>query len=92
MSTEASGRRLLLSLAGVVVVLAGAVGFVVGANGAERGASVTVFGVLAVPTTPLSLATVGVVVAALAMGLLFGAVVFASRFDGAGRDDDSDRG
>jgi hypothetical protein len=78
---ESSGQRLLLILAGVVVLLAGVIGFFVGSNSAESSPTFEVFGTVALPTTPLSVTLYGMVLAAVVMGGLFAVVEFASRYD-----------
>jgi hypothetical protein len=78
---ESSGQRLLLILAGVVVILAGVIGFFVGSNSAETSSTLEVFGTVALPTTPLSVTLYGMLLAAVFMGGLFAAVEFASRYD-----------
>jgi hypothetical protein len=78
---ESSGRRVLLTVAGVVVVLAGIIGFFVGSNSAESSPTFEVFGTLALPASPASGALYGMVLAGVVMGGLFAAVQFASRYD-----------
>ncbi len=74
------GRRILLALGGIGVLIGGLLGFVVGANSAEAG-DITVGGVLAVPITPAAMTLYGMVVVALAVAALFGLISLASRFD-----------
>lgn len=78
-----TGRRLLLVLGGIVVLLAGVVGFFVGSNSAESSPTFEVFSTLVLPTTPLSVALYGMLLAGLVMGGLFAAVEVASRYDDA---------
>jgi len=75
------GRRILLGLGGFGVLLGGLLGFIVGANGGEALTELTIFGRLAVPLSPGAMALYGMVVVALAIGGLYGAVSIASRFD-----------
>lgn len=72
------GRRILLGLGGFGVLLGGALGFVVGAN---SGGELTVIEPLAVPLTPWAMAGYGMVVVAVAIAALYGAVSLASRYD-----------
>jgi len=72
------GRRILLALGGFVVLLGGALGFIVGANSAGE---LTVIEPLTVPLTPLAMAGYGMGVVAVAIAALYGAVSFASRYD-----------
>jgi Zn-dependent membrane protease YugP len=80
------GRRVFVVVAASVVALAGIIGFFVGSNGAEVAPTISVFGLLALPTTPATLTLYGMVLAAVALGVLFGLVTLASRFDDADLD------
>ncbi|XVH31489.1 DUF7520 family protein [Haloferacaceae archaeon DSL9] len=76
-----SGRRVFLFLGIVVIAIGGLLGLFVGANGAEVTPELTPLGLVSVPVTPGTVALYGMVVAALFVGGLYGAVSFASRFD-----------
>lgn len=78
----AAGRRLLLAVGGVAVLLAAGVGLFVGAQSADRGVSVTVFGLVALPDSPAVVAVYAGLLAAVTLAVLFGAVTVASRIDG----------
>ena len=80
------GRRVFLVVAASVVALAGVIGFFVGSNGAEVAPTISVFGLLALPTTPATLTLYGMVLAAVALAVLFGLVTLASRVDDASLD------
>lgn len=75
------GRRILLGLGGLMVILGGCLGFIVGANGGETLSEISVGGVLTVPVSPGAMAIYGMVVIAVAIGILYGAVSLASRYD-----------
>jgi len=75
------GRRILLGLGAGGVLLGGLLGFFVGANGGEALSEVTLFGSVAVPVSPAAMTLYGMVVVGVAIGLLYGAVSLASRFD-----------
>ena len=75
------GRRILLGLGGSMVLLGGLLGLFVGANGGEALSELTLFGVLTVPVSPLAMTLYGMVVVAVAIALLYGAVSLASRYD-----------
>jgi hypothetical protein len=64
-----------------VVLLAGVVGFIIGAKGAESTSTIVVFGTIALPASGGAIAAYGVALAAAIVGLLFGAVSVASRYD-----------
>lgn len=81
-SDARAGRRILLAVGLAVVAVAGLIGFVVGTNNADRAATTELFGVVAVPVTGPSMALAGVVLAALALGTLFGLVELAARLEG----------
>ena len=75
------GRRILLGLGAGGVLLGGLLGFFVGANGSEALSEVTLFGTLTVPVSPAAMTLYGMLVVGIAVGLLYGAVSLASRFD-----------
>ena len=75
------GRRILLALGGSMVLLGGLLGFFVGANGGEALTELTLFGVLTVPVSPGAMTLYGMIVIAVAIALLYGAVSLASRYD-----------
>ena len=80
------GRRIFVVVAASVVALAGVIGFFVGSNGADVAPTISVFGLLAIPTTPATLTLYGMVLAVVALAVLFGLVTLASRFEDAGLD------
>ncbi len=75
------GRRILLALGGVGVLIGGLLGFVVGANSAGETGEITVGGLFAVPITPGAMTLYGMAVVSLALLALFGLISLASRFD-----------
>ncbi|ATW87271.1 hypothetical protein halTADL_0458 [Halohasta litchfieldiae] len=75
------GRRILLGLGGLMVLLGGLLGFIVGANGGEALSELTVFGIVTVPISPGAMTLYGMVVIAVAITVLYSAVSLASRFD-----------
>jgi hypothetical protein len=81
--TETGGRRVFLLLSVFVVAAAGLIGTFVGANSAERGAEVVVFGIVTLPTTSVAVAVYAALLAAVVLALLFGAVEAASRLEGS---------
>ena len=78
---ETSGPRIFLLVSGFVVVAAALIGAFVGANSAERGADVVVFGAVTLPTTPAAVGLYAAVLAAATLAILFGAVSAASRLE-----------
>jgi len=74
------GRQILLGLGGFGVLLGGLLGFIVGANSDGIG-EITVGGVIAVPLTPGAMTLYGMGVVAVAVGVLFGLISLASKFD-----------
>jgi len=77
-----AGRRVLLLVGGLVVVDAALVGLFVGANGAENGARVIVFGVFELPAAPAAVALYAGALAFALLAALFVAVETASRAEG----------
>jgi len=75
------GRRILLGLGIGMVALGGVLGFVVGANGGGGLDAIEPFGLVTVPISPGAMTLYGMVVIALAIGVLYGLVSVASRFD-----------
>ncbi len=75
------GRRILLALGGVGVLIGGLLGFVVGANSTDPAGEITVGGLLTVPITPGAMTLYGMAVVAVALVGLFGLISLASRFD-----------
>lgn len=75
------GRRILLSVGAVVIVLSGGIGWFVGSNGQLSDAAVLGTG-FAIPVTPGAIALYGVVVSTAILGGLFGLVELASRLEG----------
>lgn len=78
---QASGRRVLLAFGGVAVAVGFLVGSFVGGISAERGASVVVFGLVALPTGSLAVGVYAALLGLAFVGALFAGVRFASRFD-----------
>lgn len=74
------GRRILLAVGGIVVVLSGGIGWIVGSNGALEVAAVLGTG-FTIPVTPATVALYGVVVSTTILGVLFGLVELASRLE-----------
>jgi len=79
------GRRILLGLGGGMILLGGLLGFIVGGNGGETLRELTLFGVLTVPVSPVAMTLYGMIVIAVAISLLYGAVSLASRYDTNGQ-------
>lgn len=76
------GRRILLTLGGIVIILSAGIGWLVGSNAAQSVARTEIFQMsVAIPTTPLSLSLYGTIVSALLIGVLFGLVSVASRIE-----------
>lgn len=84
------GRRVFLVIAVSVVLIAGGLGFVVGANGASVAPTITVLGRFALPTTPATMTVYGMLLAAVSLAALFGLVTVASRFDTVDEADDTE--
>jgi hypothetical protein len=80
-SAETGGRRVFLWVSGFVVAIGALVGLFVGANSAQRGTDVTVFGAVTLPTSPLAVALYGGLLAAVVLGGLFVVVEAASRME-----------
>jgi len=74
-----SGRPYLLGAAGTVTLFAAAAGYVVAANNVVD--AVTVFGLVTLSGSPAAMAAYGAMLSALVLGVLFGLVTIASRFD-----------
>ncbi|AUV81880.1 hypothetical protein C2R22_09645 [Salinigranum rubrum] len=85
------GRRVFLVVAVTVVLIAGGIGFFVGANGASVAPTITLFGGLVLPTTPVTMAVYGMLLAVVSLGVLFGLVTLASRFEDVDVDAAEDR-
>lgn len=81
MSGDRLGRRILLFVGATVVAVSGLVGFLIGANGAGRGAEIDAYGAVTLPVTPGTVALYGMALAVVVLAALFGAVAVASRFD-----------
>lgn len=86
MNDDRTGKRILVAVGGIVVLLAGLVGFFVGSNSAESSPTFEVFGSVVLPTTPVSVALYGMLLAGLLLGGLFAAVAVASRYDTVDRE------
>ncbi len=70
----------MLAVGAIVVVLSGAIGWLVGSNGAVAISEAAVLGTnLTIPVTPAAVAFYGLVVSTALLSLLFGLVEFASR-------------
>ena len=74
------GRRILLTVGAIVVVLSGGIGWLVGSNGALETAAVLGTG-FTIPVTPVTVAAYGLVVSTAVLGGLFGLVELASRLE-----------
>lgn len=81
--TEVSGRRVLLTVGAIVVLVCGYIGYVIGTSHADR-AAIRVFGRVTLPMSPLAMSIYGSGLALLVIAILFGAVSLASRYDTAG--------
>lgn len=79
-STSTSGRRVVVTLYGIVVAVGAVVGFVLGAI-RPKGLDPELFGVVQLPPTPLGMAVYGGVTLAVVLGALLGLVAYVSRFD-----------
>ncbi|SFR68702.1 DUF7520 family protein [Halogeometricum limi] len=80
------GRSILLVVGLSVVAISGLLGAFIGSNGAEAVPEAAVLGgLLVLPTTPLSMALYGVVLASVVLAALFGLVELASRMEDGGR-------
>lgn len=75
--SETGGQRLVLALYGVVVLLAGLIGFALGIIGPE-GLDPVLFGLLPLPPTPVGTAVYGAVTVGTLLGVLLLAVVAVS--------------
>jgi TRAP-type C4-dicarboxylate transport system permease small subunit len=83
-TAETEGRNVVYVLYAVIVLIAGALGAVIGyIIPAQNGAQTAVLGPLQFPISPLSFAIYGMVMIAIALGVLLGAVQYVSRFDDA---------
>ena len=74
------GRRILLSVGAVVILLSGGIGWFVGSNGQLSDAAVLGTGVT-IPVTPGAIALYGIAVSTAILGGLFGLVELASRLE-----------
>lgn len=83
MAPTARGPRVVVTMAAVVVALAGAFGYVVGAIGPADLQPVTLLGVWTLDPTPVGLAVYGAVTIAAIMAVGVALVMIASRFDDA---------
>ncbi|GGN96585.1 MULTISPECIES: DUF7520 family protein [Haloarcula] len=81
-----SGERVVVQLYVVIVALAGVMGFVLG-NIRPSDLEPELFGVIALPPTPLGVAIYGLVTVGLGLGVLLALVVYISRHT----DDDGQR-
>ena len=78
-----SARRYLAGAAATVTLFVAVAGYVVAANNAVS--SITVFGVVTLPGTPVGVALYGAALSVVLVGVLFGLVRIASRYDDAER-------
>ncbi|WP_049971253.1 DUF7520 family protein [Haladaptatus cibarius] len=76
-----SSRPIFLTTATVVVLLAGAIGFVVGTTGQSRGTAMAIFGVSLFEMTPFTMALFGMILTTCVLALVFGLVTYVSRYD-----------
>ncbi|WP_228546295.1 DUF7520 family protein [Halegenticoccus tardaugens] len=81
MSDGLRGRRIMLALGAVTVILSGVVGLFVGANSGERMAEIEVLGGVALPATPTAVALYAGLLALFTLGALFVAVEYASTLE-----------
>jgi len=82
---ETPGEKVVVQIYVIIVALAGVMGFVLGAIRPED-LQPALFGVIALPPTPLGVALYGVVTIGVGLGVLLGLVVYVSRrADDAGR-------
>ena len=79
--TPGLGRRILLAVGAIVVVLSGGIGWLVGSNGALDTAAVLGTG-FTIPVTPGTVALYGLVVSTTILGGVFRLVELASRLEG----------
>jgi hypothetical protein len=76
------GRRILLTLGGIVIILSAGIGWIVGSNAAQTVARIKILNTpVAIPITPLSLSLYGILVSSLFITVLFGLVLIASRIE-----------
>jgi hypothetical protein len=73
-----SGERVVVWLYAIIVALAGVMGFVLGSIRPED-LEPQLFGVIALPPTPLGVAIYGVVTIGVGLGILLGLVIVVSR-------------
>lgn len=78
---EISGRTAFLVAAAAVVPAMGAIGFVVGTTGQERGKSLSLLGVSLFEMTPGTMAVFGMALTVAVLVALAGLVSYASRRD-----------
>lgn len=77
------GRRLVVTIYVVIVLLTAGIGFVLGTI-APQGLNPVLFGVIALPPTPLGTAVYGAVTIGVLLGvLLLGVVYVSERYDDA---------
>jgi len=76
------GRRILLTLGGIVIILSAGIGWIVGSNAAQTVARIKILNTpVAIPITPPSLSLYGILVSSLFITVLFGLVLIASRIE-----------
>ncbi|WP_049987421.1 DUF7520 family protein [Halobellus rufus] len=77
------GRRIMLWVGAIVVVLSAGIGWLVGSNGSIEISEAAILGTgVTIPVTPAAVALYGVAVSVLLLGVLFGLVELASRLEG----------
>jgi len=72
------GRRVVLFLYLVVVTVAGLTGYLLGSIGPEGLRSVSLFGVVSLPPTPVGLALYGVLTLGVGLGVALALVAYVS--------------
>jgi hypothetical protein len=82
----------MLGLGAAVVLISGAIGWLVGSNGAVAISEAAILGTdVTIPVTPTATALYALVVSTLLLGTLFGLVELASRLEGDRGGSDPDR-
>ncbi len=73
------GRRIFVRVGLIVIVISGILGFIIGGDGASVKPTIQVYGGITIPTTGPMVALYAVVLSALIVGVLLGAIELASR-------------
>ena len=76
---ELGGRWFVIILYGVVVAIAGGLGYLIGSF-TPKGLDPELFGVFQFPPTPLGMAAYGAITLAVILGVFIGGVVLVSRW------------